>query len=67
MSGDTPPNDHEILEAVGDGIDPRALITLLQMKHPNKKDVIEGIQRAIEREKIAFDGEGMIVSARAYA
>lgn len=66
MINDTPPNDTEILDSVGNGIDPTDLINILAKKY-GKKDVIEGLQRAIEREKIALDSNGMVVAARVFA
>lgn len=66
MRGDTPPTDQEILNAIGSSIEPTALIEQLAKKY-EKKDVIEGLQRAIEREKIALNSDGMVVAARVLA
>lgn len=69
MEADLPPTDQEILAAIHDAggiMNPRALIDLLRAEH-DFTDVIEGIQRAIERGKITLDSEGMVVAARALA
>lgn len=54
------PTSQEILEAVGERIDPRRLIGALRKRH-HQFDVIEGIQRAIEREVIIMDINGFVI------
>lgn len=64
MSMDTPPRDDEIVAAInsaGGSIDPRRLISTLLANDHERPNVIEGLQRAIERGKIALDSEGMVV------
>lgn len=63
MDNDIPPKDDEILAQIqeaGGVIDPRTLIDALTDLH-DFTNVIEGIQRAIERGKITLDDEGMVV------
>jgi len=68
MTNDTPPQDHEILDLIGvDGrMDPHALIARLCEAH-EMGNVIDALQRAIERGKITLDNEGMVVSTQALA
>jgi hypothetical protein len=69
MDADLPPTDQEILAAIRDAggiMDPRALINRLCTEH-DFANVIEGIQRAIERGEITLDSEGMVVAMRALA
>lgn len=69
MDADFPPTDDEILAEIGAAggiIDPRALIERLCAEH-DFANVIEGIQRAIERGKITLDSEGMVVNLHAMA
>lgn len=69
MDADLPPTDQEILAAIRDAggvMDPRALIKHLCAEH-DFVNVIEGIQRAIERGEITLDSEGMVVAMRALA
>lgn len=63
---DKDPQDTEILEVVGKGISPDNLIAKLSEKYP-MDNVIEGLQRAIEREKITLDRAGMVVAAQQLA
>ena len=69
MDTDFPPKDDEILAQIRDAggtIDPRALIEALTRDH-EFTNVIEGIQRAIERGKITLDSEGMVVDMASMA
>jgi len=66
MHGDTPPSDEVILELIGAGIEPDALITQLRNKH-EMDDVIEALQRAMERGKMTLDSDGMVVAVQALA
>ena len=69
MENDVPPKDEEILakiEESGGAIEPRALIASLAEVH-DYQNVIEGIQRAIERGKITLDAEGMVVDMNVMA
>ncbi|MBB3861987.1 hypothetical protein GGQ88_003277 [Novosphingobium hassiacum] len=64
MAVDTPPQDNEILDLIGahEGhMDPNALIAALCDAH-QMSNVIEALQRAIERGKITLDSEGMVIS-----
>lgn len=63
---DKDPQDTEILEIVGTGMSPDSLIATLSEKYPID-NVIEGLQRAIEREKITLDRAGMVVAVRQLA
>ncbi|MBY8828536.1 hypothetical protein [Hephaestia mangrovi] len=63
---DRDPQDAEILELVGTGVNPDNLIATLSEKYP-MDNVIEGLQRAIEREKITLDRAGMVVAVRQLA
>ena len=63
---DKDPQDTEILEVVGTGMSPDDLIAKLSEKYP-ADNVIEGLQRAIEREKITLDRAGMVVAVRQLA
>ncbi|MFY7835783.1 MAG: hypothetical protein ACOVQ0_05830 [Novosphingobium sp.] len=63
---DKDPQDTEILSIVGTGISPDSLIAALSEKYP-MDNVIEGLQRAIEREKITLDRAGMVVTVRQLA
>lgn len=63
---DRDPQDTEILEVVGRGMNPDELIKTLNRKYP-MDNVIEGLQRAIEREKITLDRAGMVVAVRQLA
>ena len=63
---DKDPQDTEILEIVGTGMSPDSLIAALREKYP-MDNVIEGLQRAIEREKITLDRAGMVVAVRQLA
>ncbi|WP_031309636.1 hypothetical protein [Sphingobium sp. C100] len=63
---DKDPQDTEILDVVGTGISPDDLIAALSAKYP-MDNVIEGLQRAIEREKITLDRAGMVVAVRQLA
>lgn len=69
MDNDLPPKDDEILakiQEVGGVIDPQSLIASLVEVH-DYRNVIEGIQRAIERGKITLDDEGMVVDMNSMA
>ncbi len=63
---DKDPQDTEILEMVGNGMNPDNLIAALSERYPID-NVIEGLQRAIEREKITLDRAGMVVAVRQLA
>lgn len=63
---DKDPQDTEILEIVGMGMNPDDLIAALGRNYP-MDNVIEGLQRAIEREKITLDRAGMVVAVRPLA
>lgn len=62
---DKDPQDTEILAVIADGgdngIDPQSLVATLARSYP-KANVIEALQRAIERGKISLSSEGMVVS-----
>lgn len=67
--GDVPPQDTEILALIGAGISPTELIQKLCEKHP-QENVIEALQRAIEREKITIDtieGKSRVIEVRQLA
>jgi DNA-binding winged helix-turn-helix (wHTH) protein len=64
---DKPPQDAEILEVVGNGVSPSHLIETLVGKGYPLDDVIEAIQRAVEREKIALDSTATVVAVAHYA
>nr|WP_086493786.1 hypothetical protein [Novosphingobium panipatense] len=63
---DKDPQDVEIISVIrsgGDaGFDPQALIDTLVSREYELADVIEALQRAIERGKISLNGEGMVIS-----
>lgn len=63
---DKDPQDTEILSVIrtsgADGIDPQKLIDALTGRDYGLSDVIEALQRAIERGKISLTGEGMVIS-----
>lgn len=64
MPQDTPPTDAEVLAAIaaaGAEIEPAQLISALCESH-EPENVIEALQRAIERGKIALSPEGMILA-----
>lgn len=63
---DKDPQDTEILEIVGAGVSPDDLITTLSQKY-SMDNIIEGLQRAIEREKITLDRAGMVVAVRQFS
>lgn len=59
---DRDPQDAEILQEVGGGaIDPEVLIRKLMDQNYPLDGVIEALQRAIERGKIALDSDGMVI------
>lgn len=67
---DVPPKDTEILALIGTGISPTKLIQKLCDEGHPQENVIEALQRAIEREKITIDtidGKSMVVSVRQLA
>ena len=69
MTQDRPPLDTEVLSVIetgGRAMDPQALITALSADH-SLSNVIEALQRAIERGKITLDADGMVVAARSLA
>ena len=66
MHGDTPPSDETILAIIGARIDPDDLIAQLRAEH-DINNVIEALQRAIERGKITLDSDGMVVTAQVLA
>lgn len=66
MHGDTPPEDRVILAAIGNGIDPNKLIDGLKAEY-DFANIIEALQRAIERGKITLDANGMVVATRVMA
>ena len=63
---DRDPQDAEILAVIaaggGSGTDPESLVNHLQAKGYATANVIEALQRAIERGKIGLSSEGMVVS-----
>lgn len=63
---DKDPQDTEIMSVIhtggADGIDPQKLIDTLVGCNYSLSDVIEALQRAIERGKISLTGEGMVIS-----
>lgn len=63
---DKDPQDTEILAAIreagGGGLDPQELIDTLTGRSYQLADVIEALQRAIERGRISLNGEGMVIS-----
>ncbi|SLJ92868.1 hypothetical protein [Novosphingobium mathurense] len=65
MENDVPPQDEEILALISSSeqgsIDPRVLIETLSGNHETK-NVIEALQRALERRKITLDPDGMVVA-----
>jgi len=63
---DRDPQDTEILELVGTGINPDELIRQLTERY-QKDNVIEGLQRAIEREKITLNSAGQVIAVRQMA
>jgi len=63
---DKDPQDTEILKMIGTGMNPATLVETLSQKYPID-NVIEGLQRAIEREKITLDRAGMVVAVRQLA
>lgn len=69
MIEDTPPKDEVILQLIDEAhgqIAPDALIQVLCVDH-DLANVIEALQRAIERGKISLDSDGMIVATRELA
>ncbi|MCJ2180894.1 hypothetical protein [Novosphingobium album (ex Hu et al. 2023)] len=69
MENDVPPKDEEILALIGSKqgrIDPRELIESLSGDHETK-NVIEALQRAIERRKITLDPDGMVIALEQFA
>jgi hypothetical protein len=63
---DTPPPDDTIIALIGEGIEPNALIAQLRSDY-DMADVIEALQRAIERGKIGLDSDGMVIAVRTFA
>lgn len=64
---DVPPQDAEILNLIGAGLSPDELIRgLMAMQYP-ETNVIEALQRAIEREKITLNSEGLVVAVSQFA
>ncbi len=64
MENDVPPSIQEILAAIvdlGGKAEPRNLIDALGNQH-EFVNVIEALQREIERGNIALDSEGLVVS-----
>lgn len=63
---DKDPQDTEIIEVIceagGGGVDPQKLINTLTSREYELRDVIEALQRAIERGRISLNGEGMVIS-----
>lgn len=69
MEQDTPPSDAEILTALhklGKVVEPTALVGLLSADH-EMANVIEALQRALERGQITLNSDGMIIEARTLA
>lgn len=65
MEYDVPPADEEILAILAgkpNGIEPHILIAALRQDN-EMSSVIEALQRALERGKIALNGQGMVVAA----
>ena len=54
-----------ILAAIGERIDPDELISQLRAEH-DMSNVIEALQRAIERGKITLDRDGMVVTVTGF-
>ena len=63
---DKDPQDTEILKLVGTGISPDELIAQLNRRYL-MDNVIEALQRAIERKKITLNRAGMVVAERQFA
>jgi hypothetical protein len=63
---DKDPQDTEILDVIGAGMSPDDLIEKL-CKTYSVDNVIEGLQRAIERKKITLDRAGMVVAVQQLA
>lgn len=64
MSHDAPPRDQEILDIIAkhnERVDPTELVEALLARQYGTNDVIEALQRALERRKIALDPHGMVV------
>lgn len=61
MMDDVPPQDEVILALIGNGISPDDLIAQLRAEGFPMDNVIEALQRAIERERITLDSEGTVV------
>jgi hypothetical protein len=63
---DRDPQDSEILAVIADGgetgIDPERLVSELRARKYAPANVIEALQRAIERGKISLSSAGMVVS-----
>ena len=63
---DKPPMDDEILALIGKGVEPDALIAQLRGNY-EMTNVIEALQRAIERGKITLASDGTVVAAGTFA
>lgn len=65
MMADRDPQDREIAsviaEAGNDGVEPTRLIHALMARSYSMDNVIEALQRAIERGKIRLNNQGMVV------
>ena len=66
MQGDKHPLDGEILDLIGDGMSPNQLIAQLHETY-EMPAIIEALQRALERQKIVLDSEGMVRAAHQLA
>lgn len=64
---DIPPRDDEIVASIGDGLGPTQLVKFFCDKGHPLENVIEALQRAIEREKITFNSEGLVVTVARFA
>lgn len=65
MSIDTPPTDSEILAVLtanSAAMEPEKLVSEL-LQENELDDVIEALQRALERGVIAFDEQGLVANA----
>lgn len=63
---DKRPFDEEILGLVGDGVGPDKLIEKLSQTYA-LSDIIEALQRAMERHKIVLDSDGTVRAAKQLA
>lgn len=67
MGVDTPPSDETILALIrghSGPLEPGALISKLLAADHEIANIIEALQRAIERGRITLDSEGMVVAMK---